>query len=353
MKTVEGFLLGVILAAVSPVPNMTANAQQTQSSKSNNRTSEFEDFDSVEILSDLAVQPKDRCHLHWGDLPFKVRIDLKVVPAPKGTPSKYSARVTKGKAQVVWDREGEVVRLQIHTSLAAKSSPPLEIEVTDPGIPMSIAIDEGSVFLQESRSSVTLVMGKGQLKGQGGMGEVRAHLKEGAVDLKDWKAQALLDLFNGTVEVKGLEGRLKVRNFLGKTGVQDSNGAIQFESYRGPLSIAGGKGSLEFKTELGATTVGEFEGDVHGNSESGSVNLKLKGRVNAKVDTVSGSVNVSIPSAAGARVYVASDEGKLAIPKAIGTLSPSAKSHVGRMGGEGGGIVSLRSRSGDIRVNVH
>ncbi len=306
----------------------------------------------------LTVQPKDRLLIHWAEGSFKKdkrSIELRLVAsqATAGTAHTYKARVTRGKGQLMFHREGEVVRAELTGAVPAAGNSVLEVEFTDPGVPASIAIEDGDVEAKDYKSALTVLIGKGKFFGQGGSNEAKVFVRDGIIGFDGWKANIVADLFSGSLDLKETEGRAKLRNFLGKTSLAGFTGPLQFETFKGALVLATSKGSVDFKSQNGSVQILDYDGDVHGSTESGAVTLRLKGRVNSRVESAVGNLTVSVPSSAGARVYVASDEGRLTVPRTVGNLPSGAKSLNGRMGGDGAGFLSLRSKAGDIKLSVY
>lgn len=356
------FSLLMLVAAMTPARAEEATRAPASDSDSEEVRLENQEQAGISVGSGLmTVQAKDRLLIHWADGSAKKEkrsFELRLVnPSTASNVSKdsntYRARIVRGKGQLQFTRDADVVRVEILGAAPQKSGGSIEVEVTDPGVPVSIAIEEGAVTAKDFKSALTVLLGKGKFVGLNGQGEAKVSIREGAIGFDGWKANVVADLFSGTLDLKDLEGRAKLRNFLGKTSLAGFTGPLQFETFKGPLNISSSKGSIDFKSQSGSVQVVDYDGDVHGSTESGAVTLRLKGRVNSRIDSNVGSLSVSVPSSAGARVYVASDEGRLTVPRAVGNLPNGAKSLSGRMGGDGAGFLSLRSKAGDIKLSVY
>jgi hypothetical protein len=168
----------------------------------------------------------------------------------------------------------------------------------------------------------------------------------------------------GNADLQSGSGDLKVSRLTGELRLQAGSGNVVAHGISGPVRGNTGSGDVELE-ETGSGDVDLHTGSgniqargVHGafRAEAGSGDITAEGTQTGEweIRTGSGNVHVRLPADAAFDADIATSSGTLDVDKPItttiqGRVNDSHKTIVGKVHG-GGPLLSLRTGSGDIRI---
>ncbi|HEY1660003.1 MAG TPA: DUF4097 family beta strand repeat-containing protein [Candidatus Sulfotelmatobacter sp.] len=168
----------------------------------------------------------------------------------------------------------------------------------------------------------------------------------------------------GNADLQSGSGDLKVSRLTGELRLQAGSGNVVAHEISGPVRGNTGSGDVELE-ETGSGDVDLHTGSgniqargVHGafRAEAGSGDITAEGTQTGEweIRTGSGNVHVRLPADAAFDADIATSSGTLDVDKPItttiqGRVNDSHKTIVGKVHG-GGPLLSLRTGSGDIRI---
>ncbi|RRO13638.1 hypothetical protein EIL87_21815 [Saccharopolyspora rhizosphaerae] len=223
--------------------------------------------------------------------------DVQVRHVPGG-----SGRVVQHRSARFWDGGGGTAhRVEGGTLVLADCGPrchvDYEVELPTP-VPVTGTLDSGRLRVA-------------------GMGEVRAEVGSGGIDITDIAGPVAVRTGSGSVSVRGVSGPVEARTGSGDIDVERVDGRLEAETGSGGIS-----------GEVGSE-------DVVAESRSGDVRLRLTRPRHAALTTGSGEIDLSVPAE---RYRVESSTGSGDVELGV-AQDPAAERHL-----------ELSSGSGDIRV---
>jgi hypothetical protein len=151
--------------------------------------------------------------------------------------------------------------------------------------------------------------------------------------------------FDG-VSVRTSNGAIRLRDCRGRAALETSNGSIELDAHTGPVQA---------KTSNGSVRVTEPGGPVEIETSNGSVRVGLA-RVSpgpVRIETSNGSIELTVGPAFRGTVHADTSNGSvrmdLADPNGGRITIPSGASAKAQVG-TGGGLTTLRTSNGSIRV---
>ena len=172
-------------------------------------------------------------------------------------------------------------------------------------------------------------------------GDLNIEQHKGALQVQTEKVNIQLKKYNGVMDVKSFKGGLNIHNSRGKLAVH---------SFKSPLIVKNFNGELNFHQERGNTTLQSVRGVLKGYADEGNVRGKITPK-KAYIETGKGSVALDLPGSFS-WVDLESWEGGIKTPPYFYRTRAGGISRAkGRLKGKKqGGSVSLKSRSGSLRI---
>ncbi len=192
-------------------------------------------------------------------------------------------------------------------------------------------------------------------------GELTLEDIDGAISAQTQSSTILVTHAGSSVRIRTGSGAVTVNGVAGDLHVTSESSAIRVDGVRGGLVVQTGSGQVD------ASLDGQGDVDVHSRSsainlrgvgggltattESGHITVDGLPRRAWKVTTGSGAIDVALDTAAAAELAASTDGGSVDVARGL-IDAPIAESRrvAGRIGA-GGPEVSLRSRSGSIKVS--
>ncbi len=232
----------------------------------------------------------------------------------------------------------------------SKLQPVLNLTIVGPSLPLQLNWQEGKFSTRDLKAEALVNLLAGEVDIQGGEGAIRVDAQKGLVKILKHQGSVDVDTYEARVEVGESRGDVTVNNFIGATRVTQMEGALSLLSYKGDTRISRVKGSLAFKNGNSPLHIENLRGDLRGRSMQGPVYASIEGEANVRVESEEGPVNLRMPGS-GAWVNLATEEGSLQVPSFLKlTRLPSRKIRTGKLRGDYGGHIFVRTTSGDIRL---
>ena len=152
------------------------------------------------------------------------------------------------------------------------------------------------------------------------------------------------------MRLKACSGEMSFTGFKGQLRVDNSRGSLVVRTFQVPMTISKFRGRLHFRQEKGGVYLKGMTGSVDGYSQEGEIRgLIYPKEVN--IETKTGKIHLDMPHS---RAWVRADtwEGRLWTPSYFNRIRTGGMDRAqGRLrGGKKTGNVSLKSRSGSIKV---
>jgi DUF4097 and DUF4098 domain-containing protein YvlB len=169
---------------------------------------------------------------------------------------------------------------------------------------------------------------------------------------------------NGRVELQTGSGDVKLERLTGEIRLQTGSGNVRAHEITGPVHGGAGSGDIELEekgagnidlhTGSGNITVRGIQGAFH--ADAGSGDITAEGAMSGawEIHTGSGNVHIHLPKEAAFDADLSTSSGTLSVDAPLtmtvqGRVEEPRKKVMGKVRG-GGPLLSLRTGSGDIRV---
>ncbi len=185
---------------------------------------------------------------------------------------------------------------------------------------------------------------------------IRAHTGSGNQTVEGLKGNADLESGSGDLRLARLTGDLRFQTGSGNVRGHELSGPARVKAGSGDIEIEEvGAGDVDIRTGSGNITVNGIHGGFHAESGSGDIHGNGSPSNMWSVRTGSGNVTLRVPSDANFDVDISTSSGTVALGHPVtttvqGRIQESRKSVVGKVG-SGGPVVSVRTGSGDVRVD--
>ena len=198
---------------------------------------------------------------------------------------------------------------------------------------INLSIKEASVFIENSKGFFSISLDKGKLEMNKNSGQLRA---------QTYAVETKIDHFEGKAYVLSYKNPILIKNIKGD---------LELNTFKNPIELVNAEGSLKYHNNRSNVRLRSYKGSIDGVSQGGNIRGSLKPK-KIQIESQSGDINLYFQNAK-ARVEAQSWEGKIYSPKTFykdrsGGVSQSSGFITGR--GDSAGIVSLKSRSGNIYI---
>ena len=198
---------------------------------------------------------------------------------------------------------------------------------------INLSIKKGDVLIENNQGFFSININKGNLEMNNNSGQLQAQI---------YSAKTKIDQFEGTARIVSYKKPMLIKN---------TKGSLEVNSFEGSVEIVKSEGSLRYHIGRSNIRIRSYKGSIKGVAKKGSIRGSLKPR-KVQIQSESGDINLYFQNAK-ARVEAQSWEGKIYSPKSFykdrsGGVSQSSGFITGK--GDKTGIVSLKSRSGNIYI---
>ena len=199
---------------------------------------------------------------------------------------------------------------------------------------INVSIRSGEIFLKESQGDFSISVDKGKIRMNNNSGKLR---------IQSYKAD---------IQINQFQGDMHVFSYQNPIHISQSKGLLHLSTFSGNMELRKVEGDLDYSTHRSDIRLRSFLGNIKGLSRSGSIHGSLTPH-KVKIESQSGDINLYFLDSK-ARVEAQSWEGKVYAPKNFykdraGGVYQASGFIQGRGTQKGG--VSLKSRSGNIRIN--
>jgi hypothetical protein len=229
--------------------------------------------------------------------------------------------------------------------------PALDLEVRSPSLPVQLIWKEGDVSFKDWKATVEVTSHRGRIILDGGKDVAKLSTLEGDVTVSNHQGRVKLDNYNAKVMLSQVEGSMQLENFSGHMTVDKSKGDISLRASKGRSEVRDHKGRLEFDLAQGDVSINNLEGAIRGQADQGQVTATIKGPADMKVRTDAAKVTVLVAKASGARVDLGTQDGNFSVtfPMRYDRIE-KMKIMKGQLSGKDGGLIFVRTQSGDVRM---
>lgn len=199
-------------------------------------------------------------------------------------------------------------------------------------------------------ATVVAVSDSGATNIKGTRGKVSVKTSSAEIQLADLGGEVEVETGSGAVSLAGAGGHVTVSTSSSSIELRDLRAGLHARTQSGALSATfAGRGDVDVETGSSGITLKNVDGGLTARSSSGRIEVTGTPRALWNVSTTSGSQRIEVASGAGFTVDARTDSGSIVLdePKVEGTVE---KQHVSGSVGSGGPLVTLRSRSGSIRL---
>jgi hypothetical protein len=231
-------------------------------------------------------------------------------------------------------------------------SRPVSLEFEMPSVPLELHLREGAVNVKNWRHSVMVEAAKAKVALVGLRTSAKVVLLRGEVVAQDTAGLLEFDLFDASLKVNKHNGDMVSHNFLGETLIEKSQGAFSLESSKGRMVVKESGGSLKFDVKKASLTTQNFKGRQEGQILDGVVSLNPEDESDVNVRSQKGKLTVVLPKNSAPFLNLSTEEGELFLPgKMKAYRDGSNKVYKGHARGSGSrGQVVARSNEGTIIV---
>jgi hypothetical protein len=229
--------------------------------------------------------------------------------------------------------------------------PPINLEIRGVPVPVVIVWKEGEVLMKDWKAPTTITHHKGRTFVEGGRDLIKLYTLEGEATVTGHQGRIEVDNYNAKINLSGIEGSQRLENFSGHLVVEKSKGDVHLRASRGKTDIRDTKGSLEFEVAQGEVNLEGLEGPIRGQGDQGQVNAIIRGNADFKVRADATKVSVLVAKSSGAKVDLGTNDGNFAVsfPMKYDRIE-KMKLMKGQLSGKDGGIIFVRTKTGDVRL---
>jgi DUF4097 and DUF4098 domain-containing protein YvlB len=184
---------------------------------------------------------------------------------------------------------------------------------------------------------------------------IRSHSGSGNQTIEGTTGRVELQTGSGDVKLSRLTGEIRLQTGSGNVRAHEITGPVHGGAGSGDIELEEqGPGDIDLHTGSGNITVRGIQGGFH--AEAGSGDITAEGAMSGAWDlhTGSGNVHIRLPKDAAFDADLATGSGTLSVDAPLtmtvqGRVEESRKKVAGKVRG-GGPLLSLRTGSGDIRI---
>lgn len=218
---------------------------------------------------------------------------------------------------------------------------------------IEIAVFAGKVEINKFwKTNLSVFMpGRGFINVNNTSGNLNVFQGEGNIKINSHKGDITVQAENSHITLESCTGKkMNLNSFKGQIDISKSKGHLSVRSFRSPLVLNHFTGQLNFQQEKGGIYFKPMIGSVFGYSKEGDVRgLMYPNEVN--IETNLGRIYLNMPHS---KAWVTAEtwEGKLFTPVYFNRIKTGGVDRAkGQMrGGKRKGNVSLKSRSGSIKI---
>ena len=199
---------------------------------------------------------------------------------------------------------------------------------------ITVSLKKGDLSIENSTGSFSISLDEGQIK---------IHNNSGQLKIQSYAAHTQIDQFQGDIDIMSYQSPVYISN---------SKGFVHLSSFSSAIKLQKLEGDLNYNTHRSNIQLRSYTGSIQGESRSGSIQGSLTPK-KVQIESQSGDINLYFQNSK-ARVEAQSWEGKVFAPKNFykdraGGVSQASGFIQGR--GTQSGVISLKSRSGNIRIH--
>ena len=252
-----------------------------------------------------------------------------------------SSQVRFGET-VLRDVAGAVRLTSEHGHVTAERTGALDVEVKHGGLRADTV--NGDLDVKGEHSGV-------EAKQVHGSARIATSFED--VSLEDVAADARVRVEHGGAKCARIKGALVAETSFGDADLEDVAGAVEATVSHGGVQGARLLGGVKAKAEGDDVVLDAFRGDVTADVERGSVRLVPDGVLTANVKAAAsfGSVSLAVPEGSRFAVVAGVERGDLRVSVPGLQVSERSEDRLRGRLGEGGGMVELQARHGDVRLS--
>ena len=260
---------------------------------------------------------------------------------------------------MVSDRRGNRVELKVRIPdsraalthlLKNERVPRFIIEGHVPAVHLEVAVRKGNIRVENHIGAVKLQLLVGDITILGGEGPLAVTHQEGILSVRGHRGSVRCESYQGKVFAEAIKGNLEIENFMGETSVKASEGSLNLTSSRGTSRISGQKGRMDFWQGRGTLSIDDLQGSLKGQTQQGSVVASLGGEADVRLTSQEGPISLKLKDSK-ALLQLSTQDGNIFVPSPLRVTDMGSQKYVrGRLSGNVGGSVVVKSDSGVIRV---
>ena len=229
--------------------------------------------------------------------------------------------------------------------------PKYRLKLLGPPVPVSLSWRELKLSSVGWASEIRAQAVQGEYLLQQGRGDLVLSLDRGKINVSEQAGSLDVAAFQAEVMVQNLDGSLKLHNFSGMSKVTRLQGDLNLKARLGVSKVDGVTGGVLFDNGKGALSIVAAGERLAGATESGSVKVEVKEKVDVRIKSKDGFVTVLTPPNSGAMVNVGSIEGDLFVPNTFKVERVAdLKVASGRLPGAAGGLIHVRTETAGVKV---
>ncbi len=212
----------------------------------------------------------------------------------------------------------------------------VDLELTVPrDTDLSVSTVDGSVRVVEVDGNHQLKTVDGSVHAESVKGDVKAHSVDGSCTVIDIEGDVDVSTTDGSIEVTGVRGDVECESVDGSCTLADLNGGVSASTVDGRIRIQGVLSDLTATATNGSIGIAALEGSA--------VSEKWE------ISSVDGSVTIMLPESLSADLRASTVDGRVSLSFPAEFQLKNKRSVVATLG-EGGGVISVSTTDGSIRV---
>lgn len=293
-------------------------------------------------VSKYAAAPSDRVH---------ISLTKAQVSVMKGQDNANIVLQAVGNCrELLSENQSGVIKIYESELLKPRSEASnCQLQISVPSLQsVQVHLLEGNITVQKINIETLLHVQKGKVNLKETTGNSLVYVQRGEVLIQDCQGQIKVDIAQAQMNVRNLQGDLDAHILSGDLSIEKSKGQLRLNQAQGSCKILNSAGSLQFETSKATYAVESFGGRIDGQSQEGSLQLKLVSDFDAHIKTSTARASVQVPK--GMLINAMTQEGELVAPIGMSSAKEgSSKSLRGRVPGEvAKGSLTLRSQEGGI-----
>jgi hypothetical protein len=231
-------------------------------------------------------------------------------------------------------------------------SKPVSLEFEIPSLTLEVHLKEGSINVKNWKHPILIEATKAKVNLKALKSTAKVILLNGELVADENVGSIEADSFAAMVKITKQTGELIVSNFVGDTSIEKSQGSMQVSTTKGKSNIKDSSGTLKFDVKKGILSTNSFKGRMEGQILDGSVSLNPSEEADINVRSQKGRLTVVLPKDSSAYLSLSTEDGELYLPgnlKAYRDGSNKVYKGHARGGGVKGQVVA-RSSEGTIVV---